>query len=104
VAVLFDRGTASSGEAVAIAFAGRPRSRSFGEHTAGFSTANQNIPLSDGALLFLCSSVAADRTGHPYPDGLNPEVEIPPPVSRPAEDEDAVIQAAEKWILSQLVK
>lgn len=102
VAVLLDRGTASSGEAVAISFAGRPRARSFGEHTAGFSTANHNVPLPDGALLLLCSSVEADRTGRPYPDGIDPDVALPVPESRPAEDADAVIQAAEDWILSQL--
>jgi hypothetical protein len=100
LAVLFDRGTASSGEAVAISFAGRPRSRSFGEHTAEFSTANQNFALPDGAMLLLCSSVEADRMGHLYPDGLDPDVAIPTPESRPAEDADAVIQAAEEWILS----
>ena len=102
VAVLFDRGTASSGEAVAISLAGRPRARSFGEHTAGFSTANQNVPLSDGALLLLCSSVEADRTGRRYPDGLDPDAALPAPDSRPAEDVDAVIQAAEYWMLSQV--
>jgi carboxyl-terminal processing protease len=102
VAVLFDRGTASSGEAVAISLAGRPRARSFGEHTAGFSTANQNVPLSDGAMLALCSSVEADRTGRRYPDGLDPDAALPAPDSRPAEDADAVIQAAEDWILSQV--
>ena len=102
MAVLFDRGTASSGEAVAIALAGRPRPRSFGEHTAGFSTANHNVPLSDGAMLLLCSSVESDRTGRRYPDGLDPDAAIPAPDSRPAEDADAVIQAAEDWILSQV--
>ena len=100
VAVLFDRGTASSGEAVAISFAGRPHARSFGEHTAGFSTANQNHPLPDGAILLLCSSVEADRTGRRYPDGVDPDVVIPIPESRPAEDADAVIQAAQAWLLS----
>jgi len=102
VAVLFDRGTASSGEAVAIALTGRPRARSFGEHTAGFSTANQNVPLPDGAMLLLCSSVEADRTGRRYPDGLDPDAALPAPASRPAEDADAVIQAAEEWIASQV--
>jgi hypothetical protein len=100
LAVLFDRGTASSGEAVAISFAGRPRSRSFGEHTAEFSTANQNFPLPDGAMLLLCTSVEADRTGRLYPDGLDPDVTIPTPESRPPEDGDAVIEAAEDWLLS----
>jgi carboxyl-terminal processing protease len=60
VAILLDRGTGSSGEAVAISFAGRPRERSFGEHTAGFSTSNQMYPLSDGAALFI---VCSNRSG-----------------------------------------
>ena len=101
VAVLFDRGTGSSGEAVAISFAGRARERSFGEHTAGFSTANQMYPLSDGAQLFLCVGIEADRTGHRYLDGIDPDVKLPAPDSRPTEDKDAVIQAAEEWIAAQ---
>jgi carboxyl-terminal processing protease len=101
VAVLLDRSTASSGEAVAISFAGRSRERSFGEHTAGFSTSNQMYPLSDGAALFLCVSIEADRTGRRYPEGLDPDVKLPAPDSRPAEEKDAVLQAAEDWIAAQ---
>jgi carboxyl-terminal processing protease len=101
VAVLLDRSTGSSGEAVAISFAGRPRARSFGEHTAGFSTSNRRFPLSDGAALFLCVGIEADRTGHRYPDGLDPDVKLPAPDSRPTEEKDAVLQAAEDWIASQ---
>ena len=79
VAVLLDRGTASSGEAIAISFAGRPRERSFGEHTAGFSTSNDMYTLSDGASLFLCVGIELDRTGHRYPDGIDPDVKLPAP-------------------------
>jgi C-terminal processing protease CtpA/Prc len=101
VAVLLDRGTASSGEAIAISFAGRPRERSFGEHTGGFSTSNQMYPLSDGAALFLCVGIEADRTGRRYPDGLDPDVKLPAPDSRPTEEKDTVLQAAEDWIAAQ---
>ena len=101
VAVLFDRGTASSGEAIAISFAGRPREKSFGEHTAGYSTANEDYPLSDGAILFLCNALEADRTGRIYPDGLDPDVKIEEPKSRPPEDLDEAIRAAEEWLLEQ---
>ena len=34
-------------------------------------------------------------------DGLDPDVNLPAPESRPAEDKDAVIQAAEEWIATQ---
>jgi carboxyl-terminal processing protease len=101
VAVLLDRGTGSSGEAIAISFAGRLHERSFGEHTAGFSTSNQMYPLSDGASLFLCVGTDLDRTGRRYADGIDPDVALPAPDSRPAEDKDAVVQAAEDWLAAQ---
>src|SRR5689334_11135908 len=103
VALLFDRGTGSSGEAVAISFAGRPRARSFGEHTGGFSTSNQMYPLSDGASLFLCNGIEADRTGKLYPDGLEPDTKVPGTDTRPAEEKDAVMLAAEQWLAKQIM-
>lgn len=101
VAVLFDRGTGSSGEAVAISFAGRTRERSFGEHTAGFSTSNDMHRFPDGAALFLCNAVEMDRTGKVYPDGLDPDEKLPPPETRPAEENDAALIAAEEWLAKQ---
>jgi carboxyl-terminal processing protease len=102
IAVLFDRGTASSGEAVAISLVGRVRARSFGEPSAGFSTANDRFSLPDGAALFLCDGIEADRTGNVYADGLKPDVQIPAPESRPPEIKDAVLQAAQKWLSEQI--
>lgn len=101
VALLFDRGTASSGEAIAISFAGRARERSFGEHTAGFSTANNMLQLPDGAVLFLCDGVEQDRTGKLYPDGLDPDEQLPPPETRPDDAHDAALIAAEQWLSKQ---
>ena len=102
VAVLLDRGTASSGEAIAISFAGRPHQRSFGEPTAGFSTSNQMYPLSDGASLFLCAGIELDRTSRRYPDGIDPDEILPAPDTRPTEEgKDVVVQAAEGWLASQ---
>jgi hypothetical protein len=43
VAVLIDRRTGSSGEAIAIAFRGRPETRFFGDHTEGASIANDVV-------------------------------------------------------------
>lgn len=102
VAVLMDRGTASSGEAVAIAFQGRKLSRSFGRHTHGQSTANQMYPLPDGANLVLTTAVDADRTGKVYLDGIQPDVELPEQKKLPESDEsDGWVQAASDWIVSQ---
>ena len=73
VAVLVDSSTASSAEAITIAFHGRPGSRSFGSRTAGKSTAVQPFKLDDGAELYLTTAIDADRSGKAYPDGFTPD-------------------------------
>jgi carboxyl-terminal processing protease len=98
VAVLIDHNTGSSGEAIAIAFRGRPDTRFFGEHTAGVSTVNETFGLSDGASLLLTIGVGADRTGRQYTSGLAPDVAISggnailPPAG------DPVVQSALDWL------
>lgn len=101
VAVLLDGGTASSGEATAISFLGRPHTRTFGAHTAGFTTANHGFPLSDGAMLFLSTTVEEGRDHHIFPDGVEPDVALPQPTAEPSEQSDAVLQAAEEWLILQ---
>jgi hypothetical protein len=76
VAVLLGPDTASSGEAVAIAFSGRANARSFGRHTAGRSTANMSLDLPDGGLLLLTGAIDVDRKGKAFPSGVEPDVEI----------------------------
>ena len=100
VAVLLDSGTISSGEAVAISFIGRPWTRSFGAHTYGLSTGNQGFPLADGAYLFLCDVIEADREHRTYPDGIEPDVILSEPLVLPAEETDPVMNAAKQWLLS----
>jgi len=73
VAVLTDARTASSGEAVVIAFHGRPNTRFFGEPTAGVSTANRGFPLEDGALLVVTVATMLDRDGHEYAGRIEPD-------------------------------
>jgi hypothetical protein len=86
--------TASSGEAVTIAFRGRPRTRSFGLPTAGLSTSNGTFPLPDGAALLLTTAIEADRTGRRYGDKIEPDqlVENDPTKGDPA------IEAATQWL------
>lgn len=91
VAVLMDRRTGSSGEAIAICFRGRPQTRFFGEHTQGVSTGNKTIALSDGASLWLTVGVQADRTGKQYLEGLDPDEVV-------TEGGAAVVQAALQWL------
>ncbi|MDP3720392.1 MAG: S41 family peptidase [Acidobacteriota bacterium] len=73
VAVLVGPTTASSGEAIAIAFRGRPSTRLFGATTRGLTTSNRVFPLSDGSLLNLTTAAFADRTGTPYQNGVTPD-------------------------------
>jgi hypothetical protein len=79
VAVLTDGGVASSGEALAIAFRGRPDTRSFGLPTCGLSTANATVPMSDGATLYLTVSVMADRTRTRYGRAVVPDETVVDP-------------------------
>lgn len=73
VAVLIDNGTASSGEALAISFKGRPSTRFFGASTCGLSTANSGFTLSDGAQLWLTVSVMADRNQNRFGKAVDPD-------------------------------
>lgn len=77
VAVLTGSQTASAGEAIAIAFRGRARTRSFGARTAGVSTGNASFALPSGAALGLTTSVMADRAATPYPAGVAPDEAVP---------------------------
>lgn len=105
VAVLFDRGTGSSGEAVAIAFIGRPRTRSFGVPSYGYTTANDGFRLPDSANIVLTVGVGADRNGRPYPTALIPDERVPivPGDSVPASPprEDPQLRAALEWVVRQ---
>ena len=97
-AVLIDRSTGSSGEAIAIAFRGRPHTRFFGEHTMGASTVNQTFVLSDGASLWLTIGVQADRSGHQYIDGLSPDEVIQSDDKMLPDGQDPVLQEALRWL------
>ncbi len=77
VAVLFGPRTGSAGEDVAIAFAGRPATRTFGQPSAGLTTANTGMPLPDGAVLALTTALIEDRTGHVHDGPLVPDETVP---------------------------
>ncbi len=93
VAVLLSGRTASSGEAIALAFRGRPATRSFGSATAGYSTGNSPTTLVDGSLLLLTGSVMQDRFGHGNGARITPDVLV--------EGAGDAMQAASEWLLSQ---
>jgi carboxyl-terminal processing protease len=81
VSVLTDGHTASSGEAVAIAFRGLPDVRSYGAPTLGFSTGIETALLPDGLVLSVATSRFADRTGEVYGTRIPPDVATDDPLS-----------------------
>lgn len=98
VAVLIDNWTGSSGESVAIALRGRPRTRFFGEHTQGVSTENEVFKLSDGATMWLTIGVGADRTGKQYLNGLDPDEVVKGSDQPVSPESDPVVMRAVKWL------
>ncbi len=96
VAVLTSRRTMSAGEAVAIAFRGRLRTRSFGDPTAGKTSGNEGVKLSDGSMLLLASALMADRTGTLYEGAIEPDQAI-------GSSDEAVMRPALAWLRSNCV-
>jgi C-terminal processing protease CtpA/Prc len=101
VAVLIGAATASSGEAIAISFRGRPHTRSFGALTAGLSTANQGFPLSDGAMIILTTAFMADRTGQVYGSTVSPDEIIDREDPFAFLEEVRLPQLAIDWLLAE---
>jgi hypothetical protein len=99
VALLTDGQTASSGEAITVAFRGRPDARSFGAPTYGVPTANEGYLLSDGAELWLMTAVDVDRSGTQYIDPIRPD-QVIPTTAAPTTSDD-VATAAMLWLANQ---
>jgi hypothetical protein len=100
VAVLFDGGTGSSGEAVVIAFAGRPNTRTFGSRSAGYATVNRGLRLADGANMVVTTGYNADRRGHVYGYQLIPDSTITLPSGWPSPT-DRVTASARGWLAAR---
>jgi carboxyl-terminal processing protease len=105
VAVLTGPQTASAGEAVVVAFRGRPTARSFGEPTNGLPTANEGFTLRDGAILWLTVGLDADRSGRTYESAIAPDQVVPLDASQIGRTfgttHDAGVQAATIWLHKQ---
>jgi C-terminal processing protease CtpA/Prc len=101
VAVLFDGGTGSSGEIIALSFRGRPNARSFGEPTVGFTTSNRGVQLSNGANMVVTTGYQVDRRGLEAGDRVRPDDNvIGPPPGWPFAT-DIVARAAASWLSRQ---
>jgi hypothetical protein len=93
VAVLLGALTASAGEFTAIAFKGRPRTRFFGETTAGFVSTNAPYYLPDGAFIAVSGGWSTDRLHRQYRTALVPD--------EPAPRGQATLDAAIAWLKKQ---
>lgn len=101
VAVLIDKGTASSGEGIAIAFRGRGQTRFFGTPTYGISTSNEGFMLEDGANIVLTTGVSADKNGKKYFSGITPDEQIDGGDKILDSENDPVIKAALNWLIKK---
>ena len=95
IAVLFDSNTGSSGEMTAVSFFGLPNVKSFGQKSAGYTTANNTYFLSNGGQLLLASAYIMDRNGKSYKDELTPDVFVSD-LSNTKNDQ--VVSTAIKWL------
>jgi C-terminal processing protease CtpA/Prc len=96
VAVLTGPHTASSGEAVTVAFRGRDNTRSFGLPTRGLSTANSTIDLPDGSRMLLTTAVDQDRTGRRYGNQIEPDQIV---VADTQAGRDTTLAVASQWLI-----
>ena len=90
VAILIGSRTASSGEIVALLLAAQSNSRTFGEATAGRSSANRAFRMPDGSSLVLTTAATIDRNGHKHWEPLAPDVRS-----------DNALEAASAWLSEQ---
>lgn len=90
VAVLTGPHTGSAGEMVALAFKALPNARSFGQATAGLTSANTVLPLKHGGLIAVTTSVAADRLGQIYRGRIEPDERF--------DDMQAAAHSAATWV------
>ncbi len=92
IAVLYSKKTASSGEMTAICFIGLPNTKSFGENTAGLTTANRIFNMGNDNLLVLANSYTMDRNKKIYTGSILPDVQVS------SNDDDSVLQKALNWL------
>jgi carboxyl-terminal processing protease len=94
IALLSSARTASSGEAVILAFAGCPTTRRIGTATRGLTTANEAFPLADDATLLLTIGTFVDRRGRVYGGPIEPETLV-------EGDRATLYAAAAAWMLRE---
>ncbi|MFC0610168.1 S41 family peptidase [Rufibacter quisquiliarum] len=95
IAILFDGKTGSSGEMTVVSFLRLPNVKSFGQKSAGYTTANYNFPLSNGGQLLLARTYVMDRTGKSYKGEITPDLAVSDLSNT---KNDNVIKTAIEWL------
>lgn len=102
VAVIIGPVTGSSGEMMAIAFRGRPKTVLVGENTGGFVTANDGRYLpGKGNGIVLAMEYTRDRNGKAYYDHVEPDITVVGGDDFFNQEKDKKIRAALKWLKRQ---
>lgn len=97
VAVLLGPRTRDAGEIVAVAFEGRPHTRSFGTPSSGFPNMGVQVRmLADGTRIGVLETRAADRAGRVYRFPVTPDEQLDA-----ARQTDALPREAIEWVLDE---
>ena len=67
----------------------------------GDTTLTRTYPLFDGSSLYLAEAMLTDRSGGEYPDGIQPDEEIPNIWAAYGTDADPAVAAAREWLAQQ---
>lgn len=100
VAVLTSVYTASSGEAIAVIFKGRDKTRFFGEKTLGMITVTDWEVLNDATAMTISVSYYKDRKGKVYKNFVDVDEPITF-VKKPLSEDDICVQKAISWLKTQ---
>ena len=95
IAVLTGPGTASAAEGLLALLLGKPNVRTFGQPTAGLTTGNELLVLSDDAGLNLATSYLATRSMDILSGPIAPNVLVD---LEPGAGEDATLATALRWL------
>jgi carboxyl-terminal processing protease len=97
VAILTSLYTASSGEAIAVIFKGRKKTRFFGEKTLGMITATDWEVLDPSTAITISVSYYKDRNGKVYDKYVDVDEEFPF-VLEPLSSSDLTVKRAVEWL------
>ena len=97
IAILTSVYTASSGEAIAVIFKGRDKTKFFGQKTLGMITVTDWEMISDSTAMTISVSYYKDRNGDVYDEFVDIDKETPF-TEEPLEKNDSCVHSAISWL------